>query len=154
MKLWITLTLAFFGLHLMYGQTVTVNFADPASPDFVPTWGTNAQTCIGGTLPDCTGGRWAMWAGDGNGDGKVEYVSPTSDIDLIVNDVFGNPLNTNFDFTLPFSGYKNADYNLDGEVIYVGLKSDQDVIVNSVFGNPLNTSLDFTLPVFSQIPNN
>ena len=100
------------------------------------------------------GGQKFMWPGNGDGNAIIKYQGAQSDILPIVIDVFGNPLNTNFDFNLPVFGYFRSDYNMNGFTKYQGAQSDILPIVLTVFGNPLNTTFDFNLPLIEQLPEN
>ena len=115
--------------------TTNINFSDANNPI---TFGSNAQTSFG--MPTDT---LAMWAGDGNGDGRLNYSGGLSDVPSIRSQVFNDPSNSVFGGPPVASyqsvGYNLADANMDGLTIYSGGNSDVLNIRNNIFNNPLNS---------------
>ncbi len=95
-----------------------VNFTSPSTP----TYGTNAQRTINGTM--------VLWPGDGNGNGVVRYTGTNNDRDLILSAI-GGSLPT----TVVTSVYDVRDVNLDGELSYTGTNNDRDHILQTIGGS-------------------
>jgi len=93
----------------------TLDFTDPMTP----TFGTDAQMELNGVR--------MLWPGDVNRDGRVKYVGPGNDRDLLLIAIGGAVLNT-------ASGYRSEDVNMDGVVKYVGADNDRDVILQTIGG--------------------
>lgn len=113
----------------------TVDFTDSATPI---TFGTDAQTTY--IMPT---GVAAMWAGDANQDGKLNYLGGQSDVPSIRSQVFNDPNNSVFGgppvATYLSAGYNATDINLDGNTVYSGATSDVLHIRNNIFNNPSNS---------------
>ncbi len=105
------------------------------------TFGTDAQTTFG--IPENT---VAMWGGDANGDGRLNYSGVLSDVPSIRNQVFNDPDNSVFGgppvATYPSIGYFGTDIDMDGYTVYSGSTSDVSHIRNDIFNNPSNSILD------------
>jgi hypothetical protein len=96
----------------------TIDFTDPATP----TWGTNAQKNVNGTM--------VLWPGDVTFDGTVKYVGPNNDRDPILQAVGGStPTN------VMSNVYHRADVNMDGSIRYVGASNDRDIILQTIGGS-------------------
>jgi hypothetical protein len=118
------------------GQTlVIVDFTDANNQI---TLGTDAQTTFGVPINVV-----AMWTGDSNGDGKLNYLGALSDVPTIRSQVFNDPNNSVFGgppvATYQSQGYFNTDVNMDGVTVYTGGISDILYIRNGIFNNPSNT---------------
>lgn len=86
------------------------------------TFGTQAQNSLGG-------GRMALWSGDVNRDGKLQYVGNGNDRDPILTAIGGLvPSNT-------VQGYRLEDVDLSGTVKYTGQGNDRDPILLGIGGN-------------------
>lgn len=85
------------------------------------TWGTDARK----TLPS---GVRALWAGDVNGNGNIQYTGPGNDRDPILARIGGMVPSA----VVP--GYWPEDINLDGVVKYTGPENDRDPILVNVGG--------------------
>ena len=101
-------------------------------------YGTDAQTTFG--MPS---GITAMWSGDTNGDGRLNYSGALSDVPFIRSQVFNDPNNSVFGgppvASYPSQGYEGTDANLDGVTVYSGASSDVLFIRNNIFNNPSNS---------------
>lgn len=76
------------------------------------------------------GARMAMWSGDVNFDGRVQYTGPDNDRDMILQSIGGSvPTNVQVDV------YTQPDVNLDSRVKYVGQGNDRDPILQSIGGS-------------------
>lgn len=118
------------------GQSLTsVDFTDANSPI---TFGTDAQTTFG--MPS---GLLGMWAGDTNGDGRLNYLGAQSDIPSIRSQVFNDPANSVFGGppvgTYGSLGYYGSDVNMDGITYYSGAASDVLFVRDNIFNNPSNS---------------
>ncbi len=102
------------------------------------TFGTDAQTTFG--LPS---GVVAMWAGDANQDGRINYLGALSDTPSIRSQVFNDPNNSVFGgppiATYQSSGYVATDLNLDGLTIFSGSNTDVLIVRDNIFNNPSNS---------------
>jgi hypothetical protein len=116
-------------------NTTVINFTDATTPI---TFGTDAQTTFG--MPTNT---LAMWAGDANGDGQLNYLGAASDIPSIRSQVFNDPNNSIFNgppvATYPSAGYNPTDISMDGNSVYSGATTDVLNIRNNIFNNPSNS---------------
>ncbi|WP_299886419.1 M4 family metallopeptidase [uncultured Lacinutrix sp.] len=102
------------------------------------TYGTDAQTTYG-----MLSGIVAMWAGDANGDGQLNYSGALSDVPGIRSQVFNDPNNSVFGGPPVASyqsvGYNTTDIDMDGLTVYSGGTSDVLHIRNNIFNNPSNS---------------
>ncbi|HRH39710.1 MAG TPA: hypothetical protein PK760_15275 [Flavobacteriales bacterium] len=97
--------------------TTTIDFTNPATP----TYGTNAQNNVSGTM--------VLWPGDVNFDGTVRYVGANNDRDPILTAIGGStPTN------VVGNVYSPLDVNMDGSIRYVGGNNDRDPILTTVDG--------------------
>ena len=117
-------------------DTITrVDFTDAIYPI---TYGTDGQTIFG--MPN---GVVAMWSGDTNGDGQLNYLGASSDIPAIRSKVFNDPDNSLFGGppvgSYPSAGYSTTDIDMDGVTVYSGAASDVLHIRNNIFNNPSNS---------------
>jgi hypothetical protein len=99
-------------------------------------FGTDAQK-------ELENGSLALWSGDSNGDGQINYLGALSDIPAISSYVFNDPLNTFFGGppvgTYSSLGYSNTDVNMDGITRFLGASNDVSIISDNIFNNPSNT---------------
>lgn len=98
-------------------MTTSVDFTNPSTA----TYGTNAQSNLNGVM--------ALWPGDGNGNGQVNYTGTGNDRDLVLQGIGGTvPTNqvTNV--------YDRLDVNLDGALKYTGANNDRDPILQAIGG--------------------
>ncbi|WP_452599660.1 hemagglutinin protein [Pontimicrobium sp. MEBiC01747] len=115
--------------------SATVDFTDVSNQI---TFGTDAQTTFG--IPT---GAVAMWAGDANQDGRLNYLGGLSDTPSIRAQVFNDPDNSVFGgppvATYKSIGYYATDLNMDGFTVYSGADSDVLKLRNNIFNNPSNS---------------
>ena len=114
----------------------------------LPTFGTDAQV----HLPQQS--VIALWAGNVNGDGIIQYAGgspdPTAILSFILNDS-ANFINLPTHIT---SGYNNHDVDMNGVTQYTGANPDTPIILQNVLlhdGNFLNLT---THQILEQIPQN
>ena len=113
----------------------------------VITYGSNAQTTFG--MPT---GVMAMWAGDTNGDGIVQYSGGNSDVPSILSEVLNEPGNfLNFP-TYNFSEYSTFDVNMNANIQYSGGEPDTPYILQNVFEHPGNFLNFNTYQITEQLP--
>ncbi len=138
-------------LGIMTANAITLN-QSATTIDFTDannqiTYGSNAQTTFG--MPtDIV----AMWAGDVNGDGIVQYSGTSPDTPDILSEILNDSGNfLNFP-TYTINGYNDYDANLDGETQYSGTNPDVPYILQNVLAYPGN-SLNFsTYQITEQLP--
>ncbi|RKE94901.1 hemagglutinin protein [Ichthyenterobacterium magnum] len=137
-------------LGVMSASTIGLSSNSVAIVDFknsgFSTFGTNAQIQL-------TSGDMALWAGDVNNDGVVQYVGDTPDspsiLSFVLNDI-GNVLNLP---THSVSGYYTYDVNLNGTTQYSGLAPDTPFILQNVLSHPGNSILNLsTYKIEEQLP--
>ncbi|MBK6753652.1 MAG: delta-60 repeat domain-containing protein [Flavobacteriales bacterium] len=96
----------------------SINFTNPATP----TYGTNAQKNVNGTM--------TLWPGDTNFNGTVKYAGSANDRDPILTLIGGTtPTSTVSNI------YNGADLNMDGTVKYAGSANDRDIILQTIGGS-------------------
>ncbi len=114
--------LAALATGLLTGNGELLDFTLTATP----TFGTNAQMNVGGTM--------VLWPGNVNDDGKVKYTGANNDRDAILQVIGGlEPTNS-------VVGYFNCDVNMNGTVAYTGLGNDRDQVL-VVLGSTLGTAV-------------
>jgi hypothetical protein len=96
------------------------------------------------------GAKWALWAGDTDGDGDVEFTTGNSDITPVSAAVLSNG-NTDPTF-VGAAIYSQADADLNGTVQFTTGSSDITPVSASVLNNPANVSGDPTLVLTQQLP--
>tara|TARA_R110002111_G_scaffold17626_2_gene43978 strand:+ start:1109 stop:2146 length:1038 start_codon:yes stop_codon:yes gene_type:complete len=134
-------------LGIMTDTPVTIEAkALPSVIDFTDvstnTFGTQAQVA----LPS---GDMALWAGDVNGDGLVNF---SGDVNRVLVDVILFPANTSFSSSYDFvDGYFQSDVLLDGNVSF---SNEINQILVSIILYPLNTSFSSQYNLFEeQLPS-
>jgi hypothetical protein len=109
--------------HLAAMSMNEVDFSTgSASYDFTD----QATKAFGGDLKSLPGNKFALYAGDANGDGSLFYIGANRDQLAIIN-LLGT---TNLAGIQP--GYHRADMNLDGKVAYIGADRDQLQLILSL----------------------
>ena len=111
-----------------------VDFTDTSTT----TYGMQAQAA----LPS---GDMALWAGDVNGDGLVNF---SGDVNRVLVDVILFPANTSFSSSYDFvDGYFQSDIFLDGNVSF---SNEINQILVSIILYPLNTSFSSQYNLFEE----
>ncbi|MEM6685446.1 MAG: HYR domain-containing protein [Bacteroidota bacterium] len=123
----------------------TINFANGSTP----TYGTNAQTSFG-----TPSGIIAMWAGNANDDGIIQYSGTNPDTPSILSEVLNDAGNfLNFP-TYTISGYNIKDINIDGNTQYSGTSPDTPIILQNALAHPGNFLNFSTYQIIEQLPEN
>ena len=134
-------------LGIMSGSTVALSNTTSVV-DFTngsaATFGTNAQTILG--LPN---GTFAMWAGDADGDGTLNF---SNDGNSILSEVLFDPGNTTFSSL--FTGanaYYDGDMDLNGNISF---QDDLNNLLFNILFHPSNMSLSSLFSFAEQLPEN
>lgn len=97
---------------------------DKAYQDVTVISNNNAMVNLGGT------GKFALWAGDGNSNGRVSYIGYANDEYYLSAIAMSSQIN------LPIiKTYSNGDYNMDGNVSYADQNSDELFLLSTVLSN-------------------
>ncbi len=125
-------------------SATVVDFSDGSTD----TFGSNAQVI----LPD---GSRALWAGDINGDGKINFIGTSNDTNILRDTILNDPINIIFQsFSFNVSGYSNVDVNLNGVGSFIGSSNDTNVLRDNVLGHPINQIFQsFSYSILEQLPN-
>ena len=109
------------------------------------TFGSNARVQMGSSVR-------ALWAGDANDNGIIQYAGGTPDPSTILSVVLNSPTNTLKLPSFPFNGYLSTDIDLNGQTQYVGGAPDTPLILQNVLANPSNNLKLATFPIEEQVP--
>jgi hypothetical protein len=136
--------------HLGIMTNTTVAIAATALPAVIDFTDVNTETY--GTQPAqaiLPSGAMALWAGDANGDGAVNF---SGDVNRVAVDVLLFPTNASFSTNYDFAnGYFQSDVLLDGNVSF---SNDINQILLSILLYPLNTSFSSLYNLFEeQLPS-
>jgi Leucine-rich repeat (LRR) protein len=111
-------------------------------------YGSNAQTTSG--MPDNT---YALWCGNANEDGVVQYSGTSPDTPNILSEVLNDAGNFLSFPTYSVTGYSVNDVNMDGIVQYSGTDPDTPFILQNVLAHPSNFLSFSTYQITEQIPD-
>ena len=104
---------------------------------------TTSNTLYGGSAAHGTAsdGKYVLWAGNANGDGKVKFSGLQNDKDyLFITTLSSNPSQ------ILSNIYSPADFNMDGKVNFNGISNDKDFIYNKVLGGSSSASKNESIP--------
>ncbi|MGN6604637.1 MAG: hypothetical protein ACTHK8_19420 [Ginsengibacter sp.] len=89
---------------------------------------TTSNSLYGGSAAHgiASDGKYVLWAGNANGDGKVKYTGPSNDKDFLLSTILGGST------TSRVSAYSNGDFNMDGVVKYSSPNNDKDFLLSQV----------------------
>ncbi|MEO0468067.1 MAG: lamin tail domain-containing protein [Bacteroidota bacterium] len=97
-------------------------------------------------------GLWALWAGDANGDGKIQFQGGINDASSVFLSILSDPGNTSFARNYVQSGYHRADVNLDGVTIFQGASSETSGIFLNILSHPSNSSFQRNYVISAALP--
>jgi uncharacterized protein YjdB len=81
----------------------------------------------------------ALWAGDFDGNGKIKFVNPGDDHNMLFIEVLTYPTNIEFTANYNFAyGYLQGDYNLNGKSKYDNPDDDKNMLFYQILFYPLN----------------
>jgi hypothetical protein len=126
------------------GTATLVDFTNTTADFF------NAAANLNGVEQATVDGKFALWAGDANGDGRVAFSGQNNDVDAIFTAIDGAPGNLLGLPSFVLNGYRSTDVDLTGSTIFTG--EDVNTIFNIVDSHPRNV---FGLPTYvivEQIP--
>jgi len=133
-------------LGIMTNSPISIGALGSTSVDFTDinttTFGTQAQVTL-------ASGDMALWAGDANGDGLINF---SGDVNRVSTDIILFPANTSFSSSYDFvDGYFQSDVFLDGNVSF---SNEINQIQVSIILYPLNTSFSSQYNLFEeQLPS-
>jgi len=133
-------------LGIMTNSPISIGALGSTSVDFTDTntttFGTQAQVTL-------ASGDMALWAGDTNGDGLINF---SGDVNRVSTDIILFPANTSFSSSYDFvDGYFQSDVFLDGNVSF---SNEINQIQVSIILYPLNTSFSSQYNLFEeQLPS-
>ena len=119
------------------GTATLVDFTNTAADFF------NAVANLNGFEQATIGGKFALWTGDANGDGRVAFSGQNNDVDAIFTAIDQAPGNLLGVPTFILNGYLGTDVDLTGSTIFSG--EDVNTIFNTIDGHPRNL---FGLPTY------
>lgn len=136
--------------HLGVMTASAINFAGagPFAFDF------SAGASLYGTNPMRNmGSKWALWAGDTDGNNSVSFGASPSDITPISNAVINDPGNPSFNpLWFGAATYSNADSDMNSFVQFGSSPSDITPVSASVLNNPANGSSNPLVLLTQQLP--
>lgn len=74
-------------------------------------------------------GKFGLWGGDGNSNGRVSYIGVANDEYFLMATAMNGLLNTPTQRV-----YSNGDYNMDGTLSYTDQNSDESFLLTTVLG--------------------
>ena len=100
-------------------------------------------------------GKMALWAGDANNNGSIEFSGINNDSNTIRDTILADTSNALGLMTfISNDSYSTSDLNMDGEIKYSGAQNDSNISKDNIMVHPSNTSRDKTFTITQQIPNN
>ncbi|MBK6365593.1 MAG: Ig-like domain-containing protein [Saprospiraceae bacterium] len=83
----------------------------------------------------------ALWAGDFDGNGKIKFVNPDDDQNVLFIEVLTYPTNTEYTANYNYAyGYLQGDYNLNAKSKYDNPDDDKNMLFYQTLFHPLNTN--------------
>lgn len=87
-------------------------------------------------------GYRALWAGNFDADGKLKFVNPNDDQNILFFDVLVYPNNTNSASNYNFGiGYLQGDFDMNSKAKYDNPNDDKNLLFSQLLLFPLNTSI-------------
>lgn len=120
-----------------------LDFTNPSTPTF--DFGTTLNDGYDYTglaqKADVVSGYMAMWAGDFDSNGRIKFVNPDDDQNILFFEVLSYPANAEFMANYNFSyGYLQGDIDLNSKSKYDNPDDDKNVLFYQVLFHPLNGS--------------
>jgi hypothetical protein len=138
-------------LGAMTASTIDFTGVGPFSFDFTAgtgLYGSNAMRNMGGTPA-----KWALWGGDADQNGVIEYARATTDITPISSAILTDPGNPAGNTNYPVNNvYEEADTDMNGIIEYARATTDLTPISSSVLSHPGNPAQNTNFPVNQQLP--
>ncbi|MBK8622946.1 MAG: Ig-like domain-containing protein [Saprospiraceae bacterium] len=130
-------------MSLKQATSGLIDFTLPSTPTF--SFGTSRNDGYNhvnlGQKPDVMDGVMALWGGDFDSNGKVKFVNPEDDQNVMFFDVLTFPTNIEFIANYNFAyGYHQGDFNLNGKTKYDNPDDDKNMLFYQVLFHPLNTN--------------
>ncbi len=97
-------------------------------------------------------GKWVLWGGDANSDGKVKMSLFNNDQAIINNSVVNHVLNPAHASTFTSNGYYDTDVNMNGQIKVSLLGNDQATLTNYILFNVRNPGHDPLFILVQQLP--
>ncbi len=121
-----------------------IDMTDISTPIF--DFGTTLQNGYNytgfGTNNSVKQGFRALWAGDFDSNGRIKFVNPNDDQNVLFYEVFASPGNTltasNYNFSY---GYYQGDYDLNAKSKYDNPNDDKNMLFSQLLLFPLNAGL-------------
>ncbi len=87
-------------------------------------------------------GHRALWAGDFDADGKLKFVNPNDDQNILFFEVLYYPgnINSTSNYNLGY-GYRQGDYDMNGKIKYDNPDDDKNLLFSQILLFPLNEAL-------------
>jgi hypothetical protein len=112
------------------GDTTTqIDFTDGS----INSFGINSQKLFGTPI-----NVFAMWSGDANNDGRIQFSGGISDLNVIKDFIITHPSNPFGFLTSTVNGYFDQDINMNGQVKFSGADNDSNVIKDIIITHPGN----------------
>ncbi|MFZ1703295.1 MAG: hypothetical protein WAT79_03055 [Saprospiraceae bacterium] len=89
--------------------------------------------------PDVVPGYMSLWAGDLDGNGRLKFVNPNDDQNLLFFELLSYPDNIGFVSNFNFSfGYLQGDVDMNGKIKYDNPNDDKNILFYQILFHPLN----------------
>ncbi|HMU05130.1 MAG TPA: hypothetical protein PJ990_15965, partial [Saprospiraceae bacterium] len=134
-----------------------IDFTKPSTPVF--DFGTSLNNGYNYTglaqKNDIIFGYSCMWGGDFDSNGRIKFVNPGDDQNILFFDVFASPENSqntsNYNFAL---AYHQGDFDMNGKAKFDNPNDDKNYLFSQVLLHPLNTGLlsNFNF-IIEQVPS-
>ena len=101
--------------------------------------------------PDIVLGFMSMWAGDFDSNGRIKFVNPDDDQNIMFFEVLVYPTNGDFLANYNFSyGYVQGDIDMNGKVKYDNPNDDKNILFYQILFHPLNVNFISNFNFISQ----
>lgn len=120
-----------------------IDFTLPSTPvfDFGTTKNDGYNYAGLAQKPDVVLGYMSMWAGDFDSNGRIKFVNPDDDQNIMFFEVLAYPTNADFVANYNFSyGYVQGDIDMNSKVKYDNPNDDKNILFYQVLFHPLNVN--------------